>query len=265
MFGGYVVDDDRRTFVLTPHGAADPHLIGTEVLRHVTFDGELAIFNTHRRHRSTGSTSRRTSRGVGSRRGSRDQAAHHWLLDSLAWVELARRQATRIAPIQSGFDLATLIDPVHHDELGRLVADARGAVPLRDDNGAVTGAWPMGLLRRAMLEAGRRIGLTDAALAVEATVDELTAHLSGGWELTHAEMVARRAERAVRSSADAPASLGPVFALPPLRALPRPLALMGAAQIAIAEQMSGLVRSGSGPLRTPGGRSSSKTRRPRSP
>ena len=45
-FGTYVVDDDRRTFTLTPRGAADPDLIGTEVLRHVTFDGELAIFNT---------------------------------------------------------------------------------------------------------------------------------------------------------------------------------------------------------------------------
>ena len=45
-FGTYVVDNDRRTFILTPHGAADPNLIGTEVLRHVSFDGELAIFNT---------------------------------------------------------------------------------------------------------------------------------------------------------------------------------------------------------------------------
>ena len=50
MFGNYVVDDDRRTFILTPYGAADPHLIGTEVLRHVTFDGELAIFNTPTAH-----------------------------------------------------------------------------------------------------------------------------------------------------------------------------------------------------------------------
>ena len=45
-FGTYVVDDDRRTFTLTPQGAADRHLIGTEVLRHVTLSGELAIFNT---------------------------------------------------------------------------------------------------------------------------------------------------------------------------------------------------------------------------
>ena len=46
MFGTYAVADDQRTFTLTPHGAADPQLIGTEVLRHVAFDGELAVFNT---------------------------------------------------------------------------------------------------------------------------------------------------------------------------------------------------------------------------
>jgi Lipocalin-like domain len=50
MFGTYVVAEDRHTFTLTPHGSADPRLIGTEVLRHVTFDGALAIFNTPTTH-----------------------------------------------------------------------------------------------------------------------------------------------------------------------------------------------------------------------
>ena len=45
-FGRYTVDDDRSTFILMPHGGTDPRLIGTEVLRHVTFDGDMAIFNT---------------------------------------------------------------------------------------------------------------------------------------------------------------------------------------------------------------------------
>ena len=45
-FGSYTVDDDRSTFSLTLHGAADPRLIGTEVLRHVAFDGDMATFNT---------------------------------------------------------------------------------------------------------------------------------------------------------------------------------------------------------------------------
>ena len=50
MFGTYVVAEDRRAFILTPRGAADPLLIGTEVLRHVAFDGELAVFNTPTTH-----------------------------------------------------------------------------------------------------------------------------------------------------------------------------------------------------------------------
>ena len=45
-FGSYTVDEDRSTFTLAPHGGSDPNLIGTEVLRHVAFDGETAIFNT---------------------------------------------------------------------------------------------------------------------------------------------------------------------------------------------------------------------------
>ena len=45
-FGTFVVADERSAFILTPHGATDPQLIGTEVFRHVAFDGELAVFNT---------------------------------------------------------------------------------------------------------------------------------------------------------------------------------------------------------------------------
>jgi Lipocalin-like domain len=50
MFGTYVVDDEHRTFTLTPRAAADPELIGTDVLRHVAFDGDLAIFHTPVQH-----------------------------------------------------------------------------------------------------------------------------------------------------------------------------------------------------------------------
>ena len=46
MFGTYVVVDDRCVFILTPRGAADPQLLGTEILRHVAFEGELAVFKT---------------------------------------------------------------------------------------------------------------------------------------------------------------------------------------------------------------------------
>lgn len=161
-------------------------------------------------------------------------------LDSLAWVELPVRPPRRAAPARAPFDLDSVVAPEHHDELEQLVSDARSAVPLRDDNGAITGAWPMGLLRRAMLEAGHRLNLGDATLAVEATVDELTTRLSGETEApSRKDLILRRTERAMRSAANAPDTLGPAFAIPPLTALPRPLALMGAAQLASANHMLG--------------------------
>ena len=82
---------------------------------------------------------------------------------------------------------------------------------LRDDNGAVTAAWPAGLLRRAMLAAGRvlvdRGALSCTEHAVEVTVDELVELLEGRSPLD-AEAIAARAVaagRTIRAGAAAPA------------------------------------------------------------
>ncbi|RPI04399.1 MAG: hypothetical protein EHM63_10055, partial [Actinobacteria bacterium] len=158
-------------------------------------------------------------------------------LDALAWVELPTRPEPQQAPTVAPIDLEELVSEEHRAELRALVADARAAVPLRDDNGALTGAWPLGLLRRAMLEAGRRTGLTDPALAVELTVDELVTRLEGANAPTLEDASARRVQRAEWSASDAPLRLGPEFAIPPLTALPRALALIGAAQLATADHM----------------------------
>jgi pyruvate,water dikinase len=90
-----------------------------------------------------------------------------------------------------------------------------------------------------MLEAGRRIGFVDPTLAVELTVDELLARLQGAPSPSAEEAIARRVQRAEWSALDAPLRLGPDFAIPPLSALPRPLALIGAAQLASADHMLG--------------------------
>ncbi len=158
-------------------------------------------------------------------------------LDALAWVELTTRPEPQRAPTIAPLDLEELVPEQHWIELAGLVADARAAVPLRDDNGVLTGAWPLGLLRRAMLEAGRRTGLADPTLAVELTVDELIARLEGAIAPSLDEALARRVQRAEWSALDAPLRLGPDFAIPPLSALPRPLALIGAAQLATADHM----------------------------
>lgn len=160
-------------------------------------------------------------------------------LDSLAWCELPGRRAPRSAPTVTPVDLRPLVPEQDHAELCQLVEDARAAVPLRDDNGIYTGSWPMGLLRRAMLEVGRRRGFADPALAVEATVEELDAVLAGRSGPSVDQLNKRAAERQANSRLDAPQRLGPDFAIPPLDALPRPLALIGAAQLATADHMAG--------------------------
>jgi len=159
-------------------------------------------------------------------------------LDSLTWCELDNvkqpGQEARPPPL----DLRPLVPEEHHDELARLVDDARAAVPLRDDNGVFTGAWPMGLLRRAMLEAGRRITLHESSHAIELTVDELDQRLRGETAPSAEDAASRADARTTNSARTAPPSLGPEFAIPPLSALPRPLALIGAAQLAAADNMT---------------------------
>lgn len=158
-------------------------------------------------------------------------------LDSLAWCELERPQPTKPAVARQPADLSAVVPAVHQGELQRLLDDARGAVALRDDNGVLTAAWPMGLLRRAMLEAGRRFALHDPRHAVELTVDELEGRLRGQGEPTADAARARAHRRTIDSARCAPMTLGPDFAIPPLGALPRPLALVGAAQLAAADNM----------------------------
>jgi phosphohistidine swiveling domain-containing protein len=160
-------------------------------------------------------------------------------LDSLAACELPQRPAPMEPPTGDAPAVPAGIEAHDHDEFTELVADARAAVPLRDDNGAVIGAWPMGLLRRAMLSAGRHLGFDDPALAVEATVDELAARLDGAPSPTNDELRDRRADRARRSELEPPDELGSMLPIPPLDALPRPLALIGAAQLAVSDQMRG--------------------------
>lgn len=159
-------------------------------------------------------------------------------LDSLACCELdsVKQSEPEARPVP--LDLRPLVPNEHHDELARLIDDARTAVRLRDDNGVFTGAWPMGLLRRAMLEVGRRITFHDDSHAIELTVDELGRRLEGQAEPSADDAASRADARMASSARTAPPSLGPEFAIPPLSALPRSLALIGAAQLAAADNMA---------------------------
>jgi pyruvate,water dikinase len=121
--------------------------------------------------------------------------------------------------------LPTEVPAEHRDTFDDLVADARASYGLRDENGPLTYEWPAGLLRRAVLEAGERLGLGPSVFDLEA--DELVALLRGepGPDATE---LARRAEtrRAWAALTDVPSRLGPEEGPPPVDALPPNLARM---------------------------------------
>lgn len=120
------------------------------------------------------------------------------------------------------------VPPADRERFDGLLADAREAMDLRDDNGPVTAEWPSGLLRLAMLEAGHRMAgtgrLHESAHVLELGRDELPAVVAGAPD-PDADVLARRAERrAAQKLLDPPLTLGEPEAPPPLDALPKPLA-----------------------------------------
>lgn len=144
---------------------------------------------------------------------------------------------------------ARLRERVPSDEradFDRLLADARAVYGMRDDNGAILGAWPMGLLRRAMLAAGRQlvaIGvLDDDALAIEATVPELRLLLGAPAGQAPPSLVAELATRSHRRSTiearDAPVRLGGPEPLPPVEAFPPATATVARAIYALADSLA---------------------------
>jgi phosphohistidine swiveling domain-containing protein len=109
----------------------------------------------------------------------------------------------------------------HRDAFDRVLADARNVMDMRDDQGPMTIEWPLGLLRRALLEAGSRLGVGDHIF--ELTPAE-TRGLFGETAPTADELRSRATTRQAQARLDPPLTLGDAEAQPPLDALPAALA-----------------------------------------
>jgi phosphohistidine swiveling domain-containing protein len=115
----------------------------------------------------------------------------------------------------------------HLAEFDDRLHEARLANRLRDERATYSDGWAVGLARRALLEAGRRLAargaLADPAHAVDAEAAELAALLRSE-QGPSAEEVAERVRRRVSQTVDdAPPLLGPLPSPPPpLEALPEP-------------------------------------------
>ena len=150
---------------------------------------------------------------------------------------------TQVAEIVAG--LRERVPAEHRDEFDALLADAREAMDLRDDNGPITAEWPAGLLRLAMLEAGRR--LVDAGRMSEVdhifgvARSELAPLVRGTGGPDAAELAARDERRAQEKALEPPLALGDPEPEPPMDALPDPLAKSIAMVQTVFEEL-GMVR-----------------------
>jgi len=115
--------------------------------------------------------------------------------------------------------LRAKVPEVHRAKFDELLEEARFIYRLRDERGMYNDAWGLGLTRRAMLEAGRRLVaagvLPDARLAVDADHHEIVGMLQGEKGPGVEELRRRRTWRETKTVADAPPFLGPEPKGPP--------------------------------------------------
>jgi pyruvate,water dikinase len=100
----------------------------------------------------------------------------------------------------------------HRDQFDELLAEARLMYRLRDERGVYSDIWASGLVRRAVLAAGRRLAesgrIHDPEHLVDAGLDEMRELLSGLDGPSADELAERYRWRTSRTWKDAPETLG---------------------------------------------------------
>jgi pyruvate,water dikinase len=129
----------------------------------------------------------------------------------LAAVGAAAARRPAAAPADRSAAVRDRLPAGERDRFDELLADARACYRLRDDDGGVCYGWPFGLVRRAALEAGRRLAdrgrLADAGDVFEASPAEIAALLAGGGPPA-ADVAARAALRRAAAAVTPPETVG---------------------------------------------------------
>jgi phosphohistidine swiveling domain-containing protein len=116
-------------------------------------------------------------------------------------------------------DVREKVPEEHRGEFDELLEEARLMYRLRDERGVFSDIWASGLMRRAVLGAGRRLAaagrIKEAEHLIDAGVEEICSMLTGADAPSPDELAARAAYRASHSAKEAPAHLGEPPAPPP--------------------------------------------------
>ncbi|MGL6279450.1 MAG: PEP-utilizing enzyme [Gaiella sp.] len=132
---------------------------------------------------------------------------------------LLRSIRTAVAAVGEESDLDAKIAAVrdqvpeeHRAQFDELLDEARTLYRLRDERGVYSDIWASGIMRRAVLGAGRRLAaagrIHEPEHLIDAGVGEMTALLRGADAPSADELAARTADRTSRSAKDAPPTLG---------------------------------------------------------
>lgn len=142
----------------------------------------------------------------------------------------------------SADEVRNMVPPDQRSLFDELLGEARYGLRLRDDNVGVRWNWPTGLMRRALMEAGRRLVVADKLDAAEHVIEmnlaEVQATLRGSGP-SKQQVSDRWAFRQVVIAAEPPDTLGPAGDGPPLSAFPKPLARATGAMMAMINAMEG--------------------------
>jgi rifampicin phosphotransferase len=138
----------------------------------------------------------------------------------------------------------------HRARFDRILSQARAAMDLRDDNGPTTAEWPVGVVRLALQELGRRAvarGVwSDPSLVFELRADEISAAVLDG-RPDEATLRGRADARRHQRQLDPPRLLGPAELAPPPEVLPEHLRhLVGMVQAVMTHMGMDGATSGNG-------------------
>jgi pyruvate,water dikinase len=116
-------------------------------------------------------------------------------------------------------DVRQNVPEQYRSEFDELLGEARLMYRLRDERGIYSDIWASGLMRRAVLAAGRKLAsrgrIHEPGHLVDASLGEMGSLLSDGEGPSADELAARAEYRATHSAKDAPPSLGPPPPPPP--------------------------------------------------
>lgn len=139
----------------------------------------------------------------------------------------ARAEAAAAALVERTAAVRAQVPAAERAQFDLLLAEARAAMDLRDDNGPHTLEWPFGLVRLALLEVGRRLVADGRAHTAEHAL-ELghleVAEVMAGRGPSADTLAARQRWRQQVAIDDAPRHIGDPEPIPPLEALPPALA-----------------------------------------